>query len=74
MEKRKISVRARGRVALGDLARDVTSYEVTGEPGGELTLKPYCEVPVEDKRKIAALQGPRDISKVRPKVLDEEDL
>lgn len=40
---------SKGRLNLGDLAKDVSSYRVIKEECGKLTLIPYSEIPYEDK-------------------------
>ena len=40
---------AKGKINLGDLAKNVSSYRVTKEEDGKLTLMPYAEIPFSDK-------------------------
>ena len=40
---------AKGKINLGDLAKNVSSYRVTKNTNGELTLTPFAEIPLSDK-------------------------
>lgn len=40
---------AKGKLNLGELAQGVSSYRVTIEDNGKLTLTPYTEIPFSDK-------------------------
>jgi hypothetical protein len=40
---------AKGRINLGELAQEVSSYRVTVEENGKLTLTPYTEIPFSEK-------------------------
>lgn len=40
---------AKGRISLGELAKGVSSYKVTINENGQLTLTPYAEVPYSEK-------------------------
>jgi hypothetical protein len=40
---------AKGKINLGDLAKNVSSYRVTKEEDGKLTLMPYAEIPFNEK-------------------------
>jgi hypothetical protein len=39
----------KGRVALGELARDVSSFRVTVDEHHRIVLEPYAEVPATEK-------------------------
>lgn len=39
----------KGRISLGSISENVSSYEVTIEEDGTITLKPYTEIPLADK-------------------------
>jgi hypothetical protein len=39
----------KGRINLGDLAAGVSSYRVSVEDHGKLTLTPYAEIPLSEK-------------------------
>ena len=40
---------SKGKINLGDLAKNVSSYRVTKKANGELTLTPFAEIPLSDK-------------------------
>lgn len=40
---------SKGRIALGDIARNVSSYRVTIEDSGKIILEPYAEIPLSSK-------------------------
>ena len=40
---------AKGRIALGDIAKNVSSYKITLEDNGRVVLDPYMEVPFSEK-------------------------
>lgn len=40
---------SKGRLSLGSISENVSSYEVTLEENGTITLKPYTEIPLADK-------------------------
>lgn len=40
---------SKGRISLGSISENVSSYEVTVEGSGIITLKPYTEIPLSDK-------------------------
>lgn len=40
---------AKGRISLGEIANNVSSYRVTIEDGGKVTLEPYAEIPLSEK-------------------------
>jgi hypothetical protein len=40
---------AKGRINLGEIARNVSSYRITVETNGQILLEPYVEIPLSDK-------------------------
>lgn len=40
---------SKGRVALGELAKDVSSFRVSVDAGGRIILEPFAEVPAREK-------------------------
>jgi hypothetical protein len=40
---------SKGRIALGEIANNVSSYRVTVENNGKVTLEPYAEIPLAEK-------------------------
>ena len=40
---------AKGRINLGEIANNVSSYRVTVEDGGKVILEPYAEIPLSEK-------------------------
>lgn len=40
---------AKGRISLGEIANNVSSYRVTVEDGGKVILEPYAEIPLSEK-------------------------
>jgi hypothetical protein len=40
---------AKGRIALGKLARGVSSFHATTDAHGRIILEPYAEIPVSEK-------------------------
>jgi len=40
---------SKGRLNLGEIANNVSSYRVTIENGGKVILEPYAEIPLSDK-------------------------
>jgi len=40
---------SKGRIALGEIANKVSSYRVTVEKDGRVTLEPYAEIPLSEK-------------------------
>jgi len=40
---------AKGRINLGDIAKNVSSYKVTVEEIGKVILEPYAEIPLSEK-------------------------
>jgi uncharacterized protein YyaL (SSP411 family) len=50
-DKSDITVRpdAKGRIALGALAKGISSYRVHKEEGGRLVLEPFTEIPLREQ-------------------------
>jgi hypothetical protein len=40
---------AKGRIALGELSKGVSSYKITKSENGQLILNPYTEIPYAEK-------------------------
>jgi hypothetical protein len=40
---------AKGRITLGEITNNVSSYKVTVEDNGKITLEPYAEIPLAEK-------------------------
>ena len=40
---------SKGRVSLGEIARNVSSYRITIKESGQILLDPYVEIPLSDK-------------------------
>lgn len=40
---------AKGRINLGEVANNVSSYRVTVANDGKVTLEPYAEIPLSEK-------------------------
>jgi hypothetical protein len=40
---------AKGRIALGEITNNVSSYRVTIEDNGKVILEPYAEIPLSEK-------------------------
>lgn len=40
---------AKGKINLGELSKNVSSYRVTKEEDGKLILMPYAEIPFSEK-------------------------
>ena len=40
---------SKGRITLGEIANNVSSYRATVEEGGKVTLEPYAEIPLSGK-------------------------
>ena len=40
---------AKGRISLGEIANNVSSYRVTVEDSGKVILEPYAEIPLSEK-------------------------
>ena len=40
---------AKGRVTLGEIASNVSSYRITIENNGKVILEPYAEIPLSEK-------------------------
>jgi hypothetical protein len=40
---------AKGRISLGEIARNVSSYRMTVKDNGQIFLEPYVEIPLSDK-------------------------
>ncbi len=40
---------AKGRISLGEIANNVSSYRVTIEDSGKVILEPYAEIPLSEK-------------------------
>lgn len=40
---------AKGRITLGEIANNVSSYRVNVEEHGKVTLEPYAEIPLSEK-------------------------
>ena len=40
---------SKGRIALGKLARGVSSFQVVEQPGGAVLLEPMVEIPAREK-------------------------
>lgn len=61
MEQKKIRPDSKGRIALGDLAKGVSSFSVTSK-NGKIILEPFSEIPArekwiyEDKEVLASLK------------------
>ncbi len=49
--KKPIQIRpdAKGRITLGRLAKNVSSFRVSEQPGGALLLEPMVEIPAREK-------------------------
>lgn len=40
---------SKGRISLGKIANNVSSYKMTIKKNGQLLLEPYVEIPLSDK-------------------------
>jgi hypothetical protein len=40
---------AKGRISLGEITNNVSSYRVTIEDNGKVILEPYAEIPLSEK-------------------------
>ena len=40
---------SKGRITLGEIANNVSSYRVTVESNGKVILEPYAEIPLAEK-------------------------
>jgi hypothetical protein len=40
---------AKGRISLGEITNNVSSYRVTIEENGKVILEPYAEIPLSEK-------------------------
>jgi hypothetical protein len=40
---------SKGRIALGKLAQDISSFHVTQEADGRIVLEPFAEIPAREK-------------------------
>ncbi len=40
---------AKGRISLGEAARNVSSYRMSVEENGKISLEPYVEIPLSEK-------------------------
>lgn len=40
---------SKGRISLGEIANNVSSYRVIVEESGRVTLEPYAEIPLSEK-------------------------
>lgn len=40
---------SKGRISLGELSKDVTSYKIEKMENGQLLLTPYTEIPFSEK-------------------------
>lgn len=40
---------SKGRITLGEIANNVSSYRVIIENNGKVTLEPYAEIPLSEK-------------------------
>ena len=40
---------SKGRITLGEITNNVSSYRVTVESDGKITLEPYAEIPLAEK-------------------------
>lgn len=40
---------AKGRIALGELAKGVSSYKIAKNENGQIILTPYTEIPYSEK-------------------------
>jgi len=40
---------AKGRISLGEIANNVSSYRVAIEDSGKIMLEPYAEIPLSEK-------------------------
>ena len=40
---------SKGRISLGKIANNVSSYKMTIKENGQLLLEPYVEIPLSDK-------------------------
>ena len=49
MNDRILRPDAKGRITLGDIASNVSSYKVIIADSGTITLEPYAEIPLSDK-------------------------
>lgn len=58
---------AKGRITLGALAKGVSSFVVSKEDDGRLTLEPYKEIPA---REAWLFENPTAIGKVRQGLSD----
>ena len=39
---------AKGRISLGEIARNVSSYRMSVEQNGKIVLEPYVEIPLSE--------------------------
>ena len=40
---------SKGRISLGKIANNISSYKMTVKENGQLLLEPYVEIPLSDK-------------------------
>lgn len=40
---------SKGRISLGEITRNVSSYRITVKENGQLLLDPFVEIPLSDK-------------------------
>ena len=40
---------AKGRISLGEIAKNVSSYRMTVQENGKILLEPYFEIPMSEK-------------------------
>ena len=60
---------AKGRIALGALAKGVSSFRVSREQGGKIVLEPFVEIPA---REIWLHNNPAVMAKVKRGIVDAE--
>ena len=51
----KVEKDAKGRICLGDLAEEISSYKITETSGDKIVLEPYLEIPLVEKLKMEEL-------------------
>ena len=61
---------AKGRLNLGDIAKNVSSYQVTVEENGRVILEPYAEIPLSDKW---IFENKELLEKIKQQIAQEQD-
>ncbi len=69
-QNRTLRPDSKGRIALGDFAKGISSFRISQEKDGRLILEPFREIPV---RETWLYENPAALAKVRKGLKDADE-